>query len=140
MIQILSCVPAFATTYRLSVRPFHKTCRNVFTISDLRIVVMTSSLCGDTKIDQSTRSVHLSDKFIYSFKQISNIKYSYFIGLCRYKSRDTLRKQKTTVSKWRLLSQGKLRGRIRRKYRFEKADDRKVNNNKEKVHSIPHQQ
>jgi hypothetical protein len=69
-----------------------------------------------------------------------NIKYSYFIGLCRYKSRDTLRKLKTTVSKWRLLSQGKLRGRIRRKYRFDKADDRKVNNNKEKVHSIPHQQ
>ena len=70
--QILSCVPAFATTYRLSLRPFHKTCRNVFTISDLRLVVMTSSLCGGTKIDQFTRAAHLSDKFIYSFKQ--NIK------------------------------------------------------------------
>jgi hypothetical protein len=44
-----------------------------------------------------------------------NIKYSYFIGLCRYKSRDTLRKLKTTVSKWGLLSQGKLHGGIRRK-------------------------
>ena len=69
-----------------------KICRNVFTISDLRPVVMTSSLCGGTKIDQFTRAAHLSDKFIciYSFKQ--NIEYSYFIGLCRYKSRDTLRK------------------------------------------------
>jgi hypothetical protein len=62
-------------------------------------MVMTSSLCGGTKIDQFTRAAsishtelsvlagigaaHLSDKFIYSFKQ--NIKYSYFIGLCRYK-------------------------------------------------------
>jgi hypothetical protein len=35
------------------------------------------------KIDQFTRAAHLSDKFIYSFKQ--NIKYCYFIGLCRYK-------------------------------------------------------
>ena len=44
-----------------------------FMISDLRLVVMTSSLCGGTKIDQFTRTAHLSDKFIYSFKQ--NIKY-----------------------------------------------------------------
>jgi hypothetical protein len=44
---------------------------------------MTSSLCGGMKIDQFTRAAHLSDKFIYSFKQ--NIKYCYFIGLCRYK-------------------------------------------------------
>ena len=50
---------------------------------DLRLVVMTSSLCGGMKIDQFTWSVHLSDKFIYSLKQ--NIKYSYFIGQCRYK-------------------------------------------------------
>ena len=42
-----------------------------------------SYLCGGTKIDQFTRAAHLSDKFIYSFKQ--NIKYSYFIDLWRYK-------------------------------------------------------
>ena len=81
-------LPTYLTTiYRLSLRPFHKTCRKVFfTISDLRLVAMASSLCGGTKIDQFTRAarVRLSDKFIYSFKQ--NIKYSYFIGLCRYKS------------------------------------------------------
>jgi hypothetical protein len=62
----------FPTTYQLCLRPFHKTCRNVFTISDFRLVVMMSSLCGGTKIDQFTRAAHLSDKFIYSFKQ--NIK------------------------------------------------------------------
>ena len=44
-----------------------------FMISDLRLVVMMSSLCGGTRIDQFTRAAHLSDKFIYSFKQ--NIKY-----------------------------------------------------------------
>jgi hypothetical protein len=69
---------------------------------DFRLVVMTSSLCGGTNIYQFTRAVHLSDKFIYSSK--SNIKYSYFIGLCRYKSCDTLKRFKTTVSKQRLFS------------------------------------
>jgi hypothetical protein len=58
---------------------------------DFRFVVMTSSLCGGTKINQFNRAAHLSDKFIRSNK-ILNIKYSYFIGLCRYKSCDTLRK------------------------------------------------
>ena len=51
---------------------------------DFRFVVMTSSLCGGTKINQFNRAAHLSDKFIRSNK-ILNIKYSYFIGLCRYK-------------------------------------------------------
>ena len=57
----------------------------VDSVRNLRLVVMTSSLCGGMKIDQFTRTAHPSDKFIYSFKQ--NIKYtcSYFIGLCRYK-------------------------------------------------------
>jgi hypothetical protein len=32
----------------------------------------------------------LQPRYIHSFQK--NIKYSYFIGLCRYKSRDTLRK------------------------------------------------
>jgi hypothetical protein len=73
------------TTYRLSLRPFHRTCQNVFTISDLRLVVMTSSLCN-----QFTRAYHINS-YIRS-NQILNIKYIYFIGLCRYKSRDTLRK------------------------------------------------
>jgi hypothetical protein len=53
-----------------------------FTISDLRLEVMTSSLCEGRKIDKFTRAAHLSDKFIYSFRQ--NIKYSYLISLCRY--------------------------------------------------------
>ena len=36
------------------------------------------------------------NSYIRSSK-ILNIKYSYFIGLCRYKSRDTLRRQRTKV-------------------------------------------
>ena len=49
-------------------------------------------MCGGMKIDQITRAAHISDKFIHSFKQ--NIKYNYFIGLCRYKSRDTLSRRR----------------------------------------------
>jgi hypothetical protein len=36
-----------------------------FTISDFRLVVVKSSLCGGMKIDQFTRATYLSDKFIY---------------------------------------------------------------------------
>jgi hypothetical protein len=36
-----------------------------FTISDFRLVVVKSSLCGGMKIDQFTRAAYLSDKFIY---------------------------------------------------------------------------
>jgi hypothetical protein len=32
---------------------------------DFRLVVVKSSLCGGTKIDQFTRATHLSDIFIY---------------------------------------------------------------------------
>ena len=67
VIQILSCVSAFATTYWLSLWLFHKTCRNVFFYDfRLRLVVVKSSLCGGTKIDQFTRAAHMSDKFIYT--------------------------------------------------------------------------
>ena len=98
---------------------------------DFRLVVITSSLCGGTKIDQLTRAVHISDTFIHSFKQ--NIKFSYCIGLftCRYKVEDDSFKMETAFSGKTLRCKGD-------NIRFDKADDRKVNNNKEKVHSIPH--
>ena len=81
------------TTYRQSLRPFHKTSWNVFfTISDLRLVVVKSPLCGGTKIDQFTRSAHLSVNLIIRsnkwlntvilmvYVDTKNIKYSYFFG------------------------------------------------------------
>ena len=40
--HLLVRIVRFPTTYRLSLRPIHKTSRNVFMISDLRVVVMTS--------------------------------------------------------------------------------------------------
>ena len=64
-----------------------------FTIYELRLVVVKSSLCGGTKIDQFTRAAHLSAKFIIRSKKIlntfilmvyvdtKNIKYSNFFGV-----------------------------------------------------------
>ena len=130
-----------------------QTCRNVFTISDLRLVAMTSSLCRGTNIDQFTRAAHLSDKFIYSFKQ--NIKYSYFIGLCRYTILNIfiliywslqiqITRHPQKVEDDSLTVETAFSGKAPR-WNKEKISalirlTTEVNNNKEKVHSIPLQQ
>jgi hypothetical protein len=94
--------PCFTKGFRLILRPLtDKVCDRFtklvglffFTISDLRLVVVKSPLCGGTKIDQFTRFAHLSVNLIIRsnkwlntvilmvYVDTKNIKYSYFFGV-----------------------------------------------------------